>query len=103
MATEPPPKRAKTDVETHPEVRPVPSLNGEGSSGGGGDSPYDDNDAHPLLDPISPDALRRSDELAASYRDAKPYPHGLIRSFCKEGFLGKRSARAASNNESIKI
>ena len=94
MATEPPPKRAKTDGET-PEVQPVPSLNGEGSSGGGGDS-Y--SDAHPLLDPISPDPLRRSDELAASYRDATPYPHGLIRSFCKEGFLGKSGIASRSTD-----
>ena len=96
MATEPPPKRAKTDGET-PEVQPVPSLNGEGSSGGGGDT-YDDSEAHPLLDPISPDALRRSDELAASYRDATPYPHGLIRSFCKEGFLGKSGIASRSTD-----
>ena len=28
--------------------------------------------------------------LATSYRNAKPYPHGMIYNFCKEGFLGKK-------------
>ena len=86
MVTEPPSKRAKTEGELSAE-RPSSPSNGEGANGGGlirGD-PTDDV----LLDPISPDVLRRSDELAASYRDARPYPHGLIRSFCKDGFLGK--------------
>lgn len=93
MVTEPPSKRAKTDGEAATE-RPSPSPNGEGANGGGLKSGGPSDDA--LLDPISPDALRRSDELAASYRDARPYPHGLIRGFCREGFLGKSGFRRHS-------
>ena len=56
------------------------------------DDDIDDNDIDDIiddvLDPISPSVLGRADELAASYRRATPYPHGIIRDFCKSGFLG---------------
>ena len=56
------------------------------------DDDIDDNDIDDIiddvLDPISPSVLGRADELAASYRCATPYPHGIIRDFCKSGFLG---------------
>ena len=47
----------------------------------------DIDDVDDVLDPISPSVLERADELAASYRDATPYPHGIIRDFCKPDFL----------------
>jgi len=53
------------------------------------DDGFDDIvDIDDVLDPISPSVLGRADELAASYRCATPYPHGIIRDFCKSGFLG---------------
>jgi hypothetical protein len=56
------------------------------------DDDIDDNDIDEIiddvLDPISPSVLGRAGELAASYRCATPYPHGIIRDFCKSGFLG---------------
>ena len=52
------------------------------------DNNIDDIDIDDVLDPISPSVLGRADELAASYRCATPYPHGIIRDFCKSGFLG---------------
>ncbi|KAL7537581.1 hypothetical protein ACHAWF_006987, partial [Thalassiosira exigua] len=36
---------------------------------------------------LSPDLSERADELAASCRDAKPFPHGVVRNFCREGVL----------------
>ncbi len=52
------------------------------------DDDIDDiDDIDDVLDPISPSVLERADELAASYRDATPYPHGIIRDFCKPDFL----------------
>ena len=31
-----------------------------------------------------------ADELAASYSDASPYPHGILRVFCKPDFSAQR-------------
>ncbi len=44
-----------------------------------------------ILDPISNEVFGRADEFADAYRASKPYPHGMIHGFCKEGFLGEFS------------
>jgi hypothetical protein len=40
-----------------------------------------------VLHPISPHVLSRTNELISSYMDNLPYPHGIIRKFCRRGFL----------------
>mmetsp|Transcript_22034 Transcript_22034/g.47916 ORF Transcript_22034/g.47916 Transcript_22034/m.47916 type:complete len:600 (+) Transcript_22034:224-2023(+) len=69
MDSKPPAKRART------------------KEGSGGDD--DDDSSENILDPITPSVLEKSEELAAAYRDAQPYPHAMIHDFCKEGFLGE--------------
>lgn len=49
------------------------------------DGGSDDN----ILDPIASNVLQQSKDLATLYRDARPYPHGIIPYFCKDGFLGE--------------
>lgn len=72
MASKPPAKRARTD----------------------GDDNF--SEKH-FLDPITPNVLERSEDLAAAYRNAKPYPHGMIHDFCKEGFLGEHECVLSFN------
>mmetsp|Transcript_8658 Transcript_8658/g.18491 ORF Transcript_8658/g.18491 Transcript_8658/m.18491 type:complete len:613 (+) Transcript_8658:124-1962(+) len=71
----PPNKRARTVQPDKNE--PINALNGneEGKS--------DES----ILDPISNEVFGRADEFAVAYRERKPYPHGMIHGFCKEGFL----------------
>ena len=40
---------------------------------------------------INPSIIHQSSEseLANSYANATPYPHGMIHNFCKDGFLGE--------------
>ena len=42
-----------------------------------------------VLDPISPSVLTREEGLQSTYRTARPFPHCVIRDFCKPGFLGE--------------
>ena len=42
-----------------------------------------------VLDPISPSVLAREEGLHGTYRTARPFPHCVIRDFCKPGFLGE--------------
>lgn len=43
-----------------------------------------------ILEPIRTDvSLIQSQIYAKLYREARPYPHGIIRNFCKEGILGE--------------
>ncbi|KAL3816132.1 hypothetical protein ACHAXA_011629 [Cyclostephanos tholiformis] len=45
------------------------------------------DDDESVLYPISPLVLSRANEFSSSYRDNLPYPHGIIREFCRGGFL----------------
>jgi len=73
MNSKPPAKRARTKNDNSEEHENSSSNNNTNSA---------------ILDPIAPDILQKSQELAAAYGDAQPYPHGMIRDFCREGFLG---------------
>ena len=45
------------------------------------------DDASSVLHPISPLVLSRYDVWSYSYAKNMPYPHGIIRHFCRAGFL----------------
>ena len=47
------------------------------------------NDDSTILEPIRLTVLLQSNDFAKSYSEAKPFPHGIIHNFCKEGFLGE--------------
>ena len=49
-----------------------------------------------ILDPIFPHVFTACEDLATAYRDAQPYPHGVIRDFCKKGFMGERDSSKIS-------
>jgi hypothetical protein len=64
----PPTKRPRTDAATN---------NGAGKSD------------EKILDPIATHVLEKTDDWASAYRQAVPYPHGIIPDFCRDGFLGE--------------
>ena len=76
----PPTKRPRTNASTKEISEQSTNTNGQGN--------YID-DQNKILDPISTHVLERAEDWAAAYRDATPYPHGIIRDFCKQGFLGE--------------
>ena len=71
--------------EEHPAKKRA-RTNGD-RDGDGDDDDDDDQVRGGILDPISPSVLARAEELAASYGGASPYPHGVVRGFCRPGFL----------------
>ncbi|KAL7542464.1 hypothetical protein ACHAXR_011802 [Thalassiosira sp. AJA248-18] len=75
MASKPPAKRARTDGDDSS------TENRQACAGVMAEANKN------VLDPIAANVLERSEDLASMYRDAKPYPHGMIRDFCKEGFM----------------
>ena len=97
MSSKPPTKRARTEENGGEEAAVVPATaevvedkvaneaNAVANSNGNNTS---DNG---ILDPLSPTILKQSHELAKAYKNATPYPHGMIHNFCKGGFLGKKS------------
>jgi hypothetical protein len=76
----PPSKRSRTESPTT-EISKVPEsgthTNGIGKA------------AQNILDPIAAHVLERAEDWAAAYKEATPYCHGMIRDFCKDGFLGE--------------
>lgn len=79
MASEsdaPPTKRPRTEAADK-----KPAAKGEKNGLGKGDEN--------ILDPIALNVLGRADELASAYREASPYPHGMIHGFCNDGVLGE--------------
>ena len=83
MESKPPAKRVRFNGDNEPltQEKQEADVTGTGAKGC----------AEDVLDPITAEVLGQSEDLAASYRNAKPYPHGMIRNFCKDGFLGERS------------
>ena len=63
-------RKVKRDIEK------LPHKNGGGING-----------SSSLLAPISSSVLRATDELSKSYRESKPYKHGVLSNFCANGFL----------------
>lgn len=53
-----------------------------------------------ILEPIQPNVLLQSDEYAKLYSEAKPFSHGIIHNFCREGFLGELFIYCASSSSS---
>lgn len=76
----PPTKRHRTDAPTQEISEQSMNTNGQGNN---------IDDQNKILDPIATHVLVRAEDWAAAYRDATPYPHGVIRDFCKHGFLGE--------------
>lgn len=90
MASDPPAKRPRTDGEEGGGATDGSSVRwadggppSKTTANGLGED--DDGD---ILAPLASGVLDRADELAASYKSATPYPHGMIKGFCREGFLG---------------
>lgn len=90
----PPPKRPRTDADTNGNNISDAEKHEEETSNDGGDSVG--SKKINLLDNtniavINPSILHQSSEseLANSYANATPYPHGMIHNFCKDGFLGE--------------
>ena len=90
----PPPKRPRTDADNTNgnNISDAEKQEKETSCNDGGDS---GSKKINLLDNtniavINPSILHQSiSELANSYANATPYPHGMIHNFCKDGFLGE--------------
>ncbi|KAL7481521.1 hypothetical protein ACHAW6_007212 [Cyclotella cf. meneghiniana] len=74
----PPTKRHRTNAPTKEISEQSMNTNGQGNN---------IDDQNKILDPIATHVLVRAEDWAAAYRDATPYPHGVIRDFCKHGFL----------------
>ena len=70
-----------------PEEHPAKKRARTNGDRDGDDDNDDDQVRGGILDPISPSVLARAEELAASYGGASPYPHGVVRGFCRPGFL----------------
>ena len=89
----PPPKRPRTDANTNGNNISDAEKQEKETSNDGGDSVG--SKKINLLDNtniavINPSILHQSiSELANSYANATPYPHGMIHNFCKDGFLGE--------------
>ena len=88
----PPPKRPRTDADTNgnnisdAEKQEKETCNDGGDSGSKKINLLDNTN----IAVINPSILHRSiSELANSYANATPYPHGMIHNFCKDGFLGE--------------
>lgn len=92
----PPPKRPRTDANTNGNnISDAKKQEEETMSNDGGDSVGSKKinllDTTNNIAVINPSILHQSSEseLANSYANATPYPHGMIHNFCKDGFLGE--------------
>ncbi len=84
MTSDPPAyKRSRTIELEEAEENGVECKNCDINEGEGDDN----NDS--ILEPIRPTVMLQSNDYAKSYSEAKPFPHGIIHNFCKEGFLGE--------------
>ncbi|KAL9186494.1 hypothetical protein ACHAXT_005732 [Thalassiosira profunda] len=104
MASDPPAKRPRTDGEEDGGSSDSPAVRwadggppAKTTTNGLGD---DDGD---VLAPLAPGVLDRSAELAASYKSATPYPHGMIKGFCREGFLADEILEELKQNSKVKF
>ena len=79
-AGSPPNKRARTNIKDVTYDSKSPQFTTSKGKGKSDES---------ILEPITPSVLTRTEELAVAYREATPYPHGMIHNFCREGFLGE--------------
>ena len=88
MASDPPAnKRSRTtelEVAEGYDVRCTNCNNNEGEG--------DDKNSS-ILEPIRSNVFLQSNDYAKYYSEAKPFPHGIIHNFCKEGFLGECCVR----------
>ena len=57
------------------------------ANGNGDDVPQKKRAAHPCDGVVSASVMLSADTLQESYRNAKPYRHGLISKLCSDGFL----------------
>ena len=96
MTSSPPPaKRSRTNNDDDDTAAlHHNNIHDEGNSAAKLKIPSSSNNTTILLNNVISsniiDQPSTTELLATSYRNAKPYPHGMIYNFCKEGFLGKK-------------
>jgi len=84
----PPPKRSRTD-DANTNGNSISNTEKQNEKASNGALLLEDTTNDNV---INPSILHQSSELANSYANATPYPHGMIHNFCKDGFLGEYTA-----------